>query len=191
MQRDDIRKAVTAQFYQSLSESGVEITSIPQSQLQAIVNGLADGVFAAFEAVSEEDYQQHTHVIPMASPAPAPSPDATNFEHETETELWSGRPYLSIGTRYVLTSQRLRIIHGIFGKNISQIELVRIRDTLVNQHIGERAVGIGDITIVSNDPSTPEFILHNVSDPVSIQELIRDATMKEKERRGFHYREEM
>ena len=189
MKRDDIRKAVTAQFYQSLSESGVEITAIPQSQLQAIVNGLADGVFAAFEAASEEDYQHQAQVIPMASPSP--SPDSTNYEHETETELWSGRPYLSIGTRYVLTSQRLRIIHGIFGKNISQIELVRIRDTLVNQHIGERTVGIGDITIVSNDPSTPEFILHNVSDPVSIQELIRDATMKEKERRGLHYREEM
>ena len=51
MQRDDVRKVVTAQFYQSLSESGVQISAIPQNQLQAVVNSLADGVFAALAAL--------------------------------------------------------------------------------------------------------------------------------------------
>lgn len=43
MPQKEIRSAVTAQFYQSLAESGVEITAIPQAQLQAMVNALADG----------------------------------------------------------------------------------------------------------------------------------------------------
>ena len=108
-----------------------------------------------------------------------------------ETLLWRGRPYLTIGTVYELTTQRLRIIRGILGNQVEEIELIRVRDTRVKQHLGERALNVGDVTILSNDTTAPEIILNNVNDPLAVRELIRKAVQAEKERRGLRYREDV
>lgn len=180
MNQQEIRQAVTSQFYQSLADSGVTISAIPQAQLQAIVNALADGVFAALDRIEGEGDR-----------AIAPAAEEDDDPAAAEKLIWSGRPYLSIGIRYELTSQRLRVIRGLLGRSVEEIELVRVRDTSVSQHMGERALNVGDITIVSNDPSNPEYMLNNVTNPNEVREMIRRATMAEKQRRGLHYREEM
>ncbi len=180
MNQQEVRNAVTSQFYQSLASSGVTVDAIPQAQLQAVVNALADGVFAALNGVeSEGDRGIAANAVPNPDPA------------AEEELLWSGRPYLSIGIRYELTSQRLRVIRGLLGRSVEEVELVRVRDTSVRQHVGERALNVGDVTIVSNDPSNPEYILNNVTNPSDVREMIRRATLAEKQRRGLHYREEM
>ena len=233
MNEQTVRQVVTARFYESLAQSGVEVTAIPQPQLQAIVNALADGVFAALDAMETEadhsiaetnsrsggpadgefaltpgerknDYPRRTprkhqelqrqkrggRKRQTSTPAPESSA-ASAGPLEKEELLWSGRPYLSIGVRYELTNQRVRLIRGLLGRSYHEIELVRVRDTSVTQHLGERALNVGDITITSTDPSHPEFTLHNVKDPMEVREMIRKATMQEKQRRGLHYREEM
>jgi len=199
MNEQTVRQVVTARFYESLAQSGVEVTAIPQPQLQAIVNALADGVFAALDAMeTEADHSINETKSRSSDPGesesarPAPESSAAIASHlEKEELLWSGRPYLSIGVRYELTTQRVRLIRGLLGRSYHEIELVRVRDTSVNQHLGERALNVGDVTITSNDPSHPEFTLNNVKDPMAVREMIRQATMKEKERRGLHFREEM
>jgi hypothetical protein len=184
MQREEIRKIVTAQFYQSLAESGQQIDALPQAQLQAIINAMADGLVAALIALEDEEVQA------VAPDSPSVSAPAT-VDNGEERLLWRGRPYLSIGIRYELTTQRLRIIRGLLGHNLEEIELVRIRDTNITQHVGERALNVGDIKILSNDPSHPEVMLHNVRNPVEVRELIRNTSMEEKKRRNLYYREEM
>jgi hypothetical protein len=192
MQRDDVRKTVTAQFYQSLSESGVEITAIPQSQLQTLVNALADGVFAALAAVdAESDTLVNSNLTVSRSASAIPVSEPQALGEVEETLLWRGRPYLTIGTVYELTTQRLRIIRGILGNQVEEIELIRVRDTRVKQHLGERALNVGDVTILSNDTTAPEIVLNNVSDPLAVRELIRKAVQAEKERRGLRYREDV
>jgi len=192
MQQDAIRQKITSQFYQSIAESGVEITSIPQNQLQTIINALSDGINAAFEAVMEEDAQTAAATTRSMAASTSGLESLNNSGDEPPEEvLWTGRPYMTIGTRYELTNQRLRVFRGILGKTLDEVELVRMRDTRINQHIGERALKIGDVTIVSNDPTTPEVILENIKDPLGVRELIRKAMMEEKDRRGLHYREEM
>lgn len=186
MERNQIRQVVTAQFYQSLAENRVQIASIPQSELQAIVNALADGVFAALAAVESEADRPLTHPQPTAMTAPLSAPGT-----DEEQILWRGRPYLSIGTVYELTTQRLRIIRGILGNTVDEIELVRVRDSRVKQHMGERLLDVGDITILSEDPSQPEVVLQNVTNPLEVRELIRKAMQEEKERRGVRYREDL
>ncbi|HRJ43422.1 MAG: PH domain-containing protein [Caldilineaceae bacterium] len=181
MDQQEVRKVVASQFYQSVADSGVAITAIPQAQLQALVNGLADGVFGALSSVEAEG----DRAIAPAAALPDDDPGAA------ETLLWSGRPYLSIGIRYELTSQRLRVIRGLLGRSIEEVELVRVRDTTVRQHMGERALNVGDVTVISNDPSNPEYTLNNITNPSDVRELIRRATMAEKQRRGLSYREEM
>jgi len=204
MQRDEIRKVITEQFYNSLTASGIEITAIPTGQLRAMVEALADGIFAAIAAVEQEgDIPIPTTSTPTAIPTTAsprytlvPNPDepgpmnpAGDTAHEIR--LWHGRPYLSIGTRYELTNQRMRIYRGILGNRIEEIELIRIKDTKVKQHMGERMLNIGDVTIISADASTPETVLENVHDPIEVRELLRKAVMDEKARRGLYYREDI
>ena len=199
MDEQSVRQVVTARFYASLAQSGVEIDAIPQPQLQAIANALADGVFAALDAMETEADHAFTESFSRSDrpaegeSAPSSSnPSTAMLEHIVEEEiLWSGRPYLSIGVRYELTTERVRLIRGLLGRSYHEIELVRVRDTSVTQHLGERALNVGDVTIASTDPSHPEFVLHNVKDPMEVREMIRTATMQEKQRRGLHYREEM
>lgn len=182
MDQNQVRQVITAQFYQSLTASGVQVQSLSQDELQGIVNALADGVFAAMAALQDEAFDGHAQ--PTAR-------GATPNEPVVEVNLWRGRPFLTIGVIYELTSQRLRIIRGIFGNVIEEIELVRVKDTNVKQHAGERMLDVGDITVISTDSSTPEKVLHNVSDPLTVREMIRKATIEEKERRGLLYREEL
>lgn len=176
MLKEDMRRVVSARVYQSLAESGVEITAIPQAQLQALINAFADGMIDALSSIEEES-------LKTESP--------TGDTHDEETLIWKGRPYLSIGVRYELTSQRLRIFRGLLSTDMDEIELVRIRDTSVTQHLGERALNVGDIEITSNDPSDPMITLHNVTNPLEVRETLRKAVMEERKRRGFQYREEM
>ncbi len=196
MRRDEVRNLVAEQFDQTLAESGVQITAIPQAQMRAIVDAMADSIFATLAALESENEPSIGKAAPGATGPSVPTPDMPgpiNPEGNTDPEpmLWRGRPYLTIGTRYELTTQRLRIFRGILGNQIDEIELIRIKDTRVNQHVGERMLNVGDISVISADAATPEFVLHNVRHPVDVRELIRKAVMDEKARRGLYYREDI
>lgn len=175
MNKDQIRDAVNRTFYSSLEESGTEINSLPPGQLQAIVRAVADSIFCVMEELDEEA----SATGPLAAPASS-----------SEEVLWQGKPLFSIGERYELTSQRLRIYRGVLARNLEEIDLVRIRDTKVKQHLGERMAGVGDVTVISTDKSNPEIVLNNVKDPVEVRETIRKAYLAEQERRGLRFREE-
>jgi len=187
MQRDEIRQLVSTEFQRSLAETGVQITALPANQLQALVSAMADSVFAAIAAIEDLDAG-----VPAYAPrAVSPLGESDMTQDVPEQQLWRGRPYLTIGMVYEITSQRIRVMKGVFGNHIDEVELVRVRDTRVKQHLGERMLDVGDITIISNDPSNPEMVLNNVKNPLEVRELIRNAVNKEKERRGLRYREDM
>jgi hypothetical protein len=184
MDRNQIRQVITAQFYQSLAENRVQVQSIPQSELQGIVNALADGVFAALSTVEDEG------VAPIGS-SQRSAAGSPSEEEPAETLLWRGRPYLTIGTLYEVTTQRIRITHGLLGHSVQEIELVRVKDSMVKQHMGERMLDIGDVMVISDDATTPEVTLNNVPNPVELREIIRKAMIEEKQRRGIRYRVEL
>ncbi|MCB0106461.1 MAG: PH domain-containing protein, partial [Caldilineaceae bacterium] len=154
MQRDEVRQIVSQQFFQSLAESGTQVTAVPRDQLQAIVGAMADSVFAAIAAVEDDDINASAS---RAAAMPMYSEGA--MEEVEEVQIWRGRPYMTVGTIYELTTQRIRVIKGILGNRIEEVELVRVRDTKYKQHLGERMLDVGDITVISNDPTTPELTL--------------------------------
>ena len=188
MQQNEVRKIVSDQFSRSLADTGVQITALPQNQLQAIVTAMADAVFAAIAAVEDEDMGAG---VSRGAAMPMPKNNEGVIEYVEEKQIWRGRPYLTIGTVYELTNQRVRVIKGLLGNKIEEIELVRVRDTNVKQHVGERMLDVGDVTILSNDASAPELVLNNVKNPIEVRELIRKAVIEEKNRRGMRYREDM
>ncbi len=122
------------------------------------------------------------------------SPIAANVptsDPRQELLIWRGRPYLTLGTIYELTSQRLRVIRGLVSNAIDEIELVRVQDTRVTQNAGERMFDVGDIAVISGDISNPDLVLYNVKNPVEVREAIRKAVYEERQRRNMLYREVM
>lgn len=184
MNRDQVRDVVNRSFYNSLEESQTDFSSLPPGQLQGLVRAISDSMFAVIESLDLEE-----EAVPKSNSGPLSKPEGGAAWSADEEVIWSGRPFMTLRTRYELTSQRLRIYRGLVGRDIEEIDLVRIRDTKVKQHAGERMANIGDITIFSSDSNNPEIVLDNVDKPLEVREMIRKAYLTEQERRGLRYRD--
>jgi len=85
---------------------------------------------------------------------------------------------------YVVTTQRVRVISGIFSKDIQEIELFRVKDTLAHQSFGLRLFGLGTITIVSGDARQPRLVLSGVPHALELREKLRQEVMTLRQRFG-------
>ena len=87
--------------------------------------------------------------------------------------LMLGRSLARRATKYVLTTERLRVTTGFFSTTTEDLELRRVRDTGVSRPFLLRLVGLGDVRILSADQSHPRVTLHAVRDPDALQGNIR------------------
>ena len=85
---------------------------------------------------------------------------------------------------YVVTTQRVRVISGILTKDIQEIELFRVKDTMANQPFFLRLFGLGTITIVSGDERHPRVVLTGVPRPLELRERLRQEVMTLRQRFG-------
>ena len=168
------RARVIAAVWQAIAQSGVDLSSVPRDQQDRLVAAIADTLLPTVNQMLDEV-------------APRVSAEVSGEERV----LWEGRPFLSITERYVLTTERVRIYRGLIGRNIDDIELVRLQDIDFTQNAGERIFGIGDIHLRGADPSTPEVTLRNVHQPEEVRELIRRAWLDARKRYGVSFREQM
>jgi uncharacterized membrane protein YdbT with pleckstrin-like domain len=104
--------------------------------------------------------------------------------------LWEGAPHGLLNPiethaiRWILTTQRLRIVRGILSRSTEEIELVRVRDVSSEQSLAQRALGIGSVSVVGTDATAPVVVLHDIEDPENVKEIIRHAVQEQ--RRRFH-----
>jgi hypothetical protein len=75
--------------------------------------------------------------------------------------------------RYGLSNQRLMVESGVFSKSLVEIDMRTVEDITFNQTFVERLLGIGQIAILSSDPSNARVRLVGVPDPRQVRELIR------------------
>jgi membrane protein YdbS with pleckstrin-like domain len=75
--------------------------------------------------------------------------------------------------RYRLTTQRLFVVRGLLSRQTDEVELFRIKDATVRQSMMERLFGVGTITLLSGDESTPQFTLVGVARPAEVKDTIR------------------
>jgi membrane protein YdbS with pleckstrin-like domain len=85
---------------------------------------------------------------------------------------------------YVVTTQRVRVISGIFSKDIQEIELFRVKDTMAHQSFFLRLFGLGTITILSGDERQPRLVLSGVPQAVELREKLRQEVMTLRQRFG-------
>lgn len=174
MSIDQNRARVTAAIWQAVAQSGVDLATLPREQQDRLVAAIADGLLSTVNQMLDEV-------------APPVSPEVSGDERV----LWEGRPFLSITERYVLTTERVRLYSGLIGRDIEDLELVRLQDIDFSQNAGERIFGIGDIHLRGADLSAPEVVLRNVHQPEEVRELIRRAWLDARQRYGVTFREQM
>jgi uncharacterized membrane protein YdbT with pleckstrin-like domain len=89
------------------------------------------------------------------------------------------------GTLYTITNQRVMIERGLVSKSLSEIDLRYVDDTQFQQGVLDRILGIGNITLISSDKSTPTYTLHGVPDPRNLRETIRSHAYRISQRQLF------
>jgi uncharacterized membrane protein YdbT with pleckstrin-like domain len=101
------------------------------------------------------------------------------------------RSFMSLVEKYILTNERIKIVHGLLSRQVENFELVRVQDIDFKQNVGERVLGIGDISIRGHDLSNPVITLRNVQNPEEVYEKMRRAWMEARKRHGLQFREYM
>lgn len=173
---------IKAQVWKAIAKSELDLGAVPESELDALVELVTDA--ALIEIDNELGKSSPMEVIPEPG-------NYIDEEGEKELVLWSGRPFLSIITEFIITNERVRIISGLLGKDREDIELIRIQDLDQKQTLSDRILQIGDIVILSHDSSDPTAVLHNVKDPETVHEILRRAVLDARKKHGLIYREEM
>lgn len=181
MSLPELRAKIKAGIWQAVAQSGVNLSGVPQAEMDNLIGSITESVLKEMD-----DF------LGQVSGQPASAAVADNeSDDEAEKVLWEGRPYLSLSTHYRITSERVRITEGLLGKDREDIELMRVQDIDITQSLTERALNIGDIHIRSHDKSRPAVILNNVSNPLEVHELLRQAIQKARKKYNVTYREQM
>ena len=75
--------------------------------------------------------------------------------------------------KYILTTERLRLTTGVLSTVTEDLELRRVRDSVILRPFWARIAGLGHVQILSADASTPRMVLHAIKDPDGVQSKIR------------------
>lgn len=86
-------------------------------------------------------------------------------------------------TTYELTTQRLRIRSGIFSKRTDEMELFRVRDYTMEQPFLLRLVGLGNMTLITSDATTPTLAMRAIPGIENVREKLRTAVQNERDRK--------
>ncbi|HEX4140538.1 MAG TPA: PH domain-containing protein [Candidatus Methylacidiphilales bacterium] len=85
---------------------------------------------------------------------------------------------------YIITTQRVRVISGLFSKEVQEIELFRVKDTAARQAFLLRLFGLGTITVLSGDEKQPRLVLDGVPRAIEMRERLRQEVLTLRQRFG-------
>ena len=86
--------------------------------------------------------------------------------------------------RYRVSNYRIDYERGIFGKSIDTLELWHVEDLHFAQSFFDRILGIGDITVISHDDTTPRLTMHGIPNPRPLYETLKQRIIAVKRQRG-------
>ena len=87
-------------------------------------------------------------------------------------------------TRYEIATQRVRVIRGIFSKDIQEIELFRVKDTSAHQTLFLRIFSLGNVKIMSGDATNPLILLQAVPKAMQLREQLRQEVLSLRQKFG-------
>jgi uncharacterized membrane protein YdbT with pleckstrin-like domain len=89
----------------------------------------------------------------------------------------------SVGTRYEITSQRVRIERGILSKTKDSIEVFRIDHFDLHKPLGMRLLGHCLLHLRSSDTSYATVVLYGIPNLEQLADTLRECSLRERTRR--------
>ena len=87
---------------------------------------------------------------------------------------WVGWKYLHLHSQeYELTTERLRYTRGVFNQQVNEIELYRVKDTVMVRKWWMRLIGLAAIELISSERSIPDLVIPAISGGAEMRELLR------------------
>lgn len=87
-------------------------------------------------------------------------------------------------TDFTVTTQRIKLESGVLSKTYDQVELYRVKDTILTRSLLQRILGLGTIRMITSDPSQPELAIPSIADSENVRELIRQNVERMRRLRG-------
>ena len=86
-------------------------------------------------------------------------------------------------TRYAMSEDRLFGSVGFLNIKDEELLLYRVRDINTSRTLGQRIFGVGTVTVMSSDKTTPSLLLKNIKNPMEVKELLHKQVEEMKIRR--------
>jgi membrane protein YdbS with pleckstrin-like domain len=86
--------------------------------------------------------------------------------------------------RYRISNYRIDYERGIFGKRIDTLELWHVEDIRFDQSFLDRILGVGNITVISHDDTTPNLTMIGIPNPRPLFETLKQRVIAVKRQRG-------
>ena len=80
-----------------------------------------------------------------------------------------------VPTWYVLTNRRVMWVRGVRAPKVHSLALIEVRNTYLNATTPEKLIGLGTISLVSDEPNHAPLIWTSITRPREIHEKIRRA----------------
>lgn len=87
-------------------------------------------------------------------------------------------------TSFQLTTQRIKLESGVVSKQYDQVELYRVKDTVLTRTLIQRLLGLGTVKMVTSDQNQPELLFPSIADSERVRELIRQNVERMRRLRG-------
>jgi membrane protein YdbS with pleckstrin-like domain len=88
-------------------------------------------------------------------------------------------------THYTITTQRIKLEHGLLSKIQETLELFRIDHLELRKPIGERLLGQASLHLFSSDAEFENFFVYAIPDLEKLANTLRDCQLRERSRRGL------
>lgn len=85
---------------------------------------------------------------------------------------------------YRISNYRIDVEKGILSKRIDTLELWHVEDIRFNQSLFDRILGVGTITVISHDDTTPQLHLRSLPAPRKLFDTLKNRVIAVKRQRG-------
>ncbi|HEY7116692.1 MAG TPA: PH domain-containing protein [Tepidisphaeraceae bacterium] len=86
--------------------------------------------------------------------------------------------------RYRISNYRIDFERGIFGKRIDTLELWHVEDIQFQQSFLDRILGVGNLTVLTHDDTTPRLTMIGLPNPRPLFETLKQRVIAVKRQRG-------
>lgn len=98
--------------------------------------------------------------------------------------IWMLWKYLTVRCqRYELTTERLKIVHGVINQHIDEVELYRVKEVLMVRPWWMRITGLATLQLETSDRSLPQLVVPAVKGGAELREQLRKQVEFQRDRK--------